>query len=62
MTRLLSQRKLDEIRGKMLVGKATPEEVEAFLHYVSKIEGMVEDASNEDFFGSEGWTHTLWGD
>jgi len=52
-------RELDVIRGKMLVGHATIEELQDFLSYVSALEGLVEDASVEDFYGSEGWQHRL---
>lgn len=56
---LLSERELDEIRGKMLVNAATQEELHDFLTYVSKLEGLLIDADNEDFFGSEGYRHRL---
>ena len=52
---VLPERKLDEIRGKMMVGHATPEEMRDFLTYVTKLESLVEEASNVDFWGSEGW-------
>ena len=52
-------RELDVIRGKMLVGHATIKELQDFLIYVSALEGLVEDASVEDFYGSEGWQHRL---
>lgn len=59
MKQILPENKIDEIRGKMLVNAATQEELHDFLRYVSKIEGMVEDASNEDFYGTEGYRHIL---
>lgn len=52
-------RKLDEIRGKMLVAKATADELQNFLNYVGALEGLVEQASMEDFYGTEGWQHYL---
>lgn len=57
--KLLPENELDKIRGKMLVGKATRQELSEFLKYVSAIEGLVEDASLEDFYGTEGWRHQL---
>lgn len=54
-----SERKLLEIRGKMLVNKATQKELHAFLTYVSVIEGLVEEASIEDFYGTEGYRHRI---
>lgn len=61
--KLKSERELDMIRGKMLVGAATSDELQAFLTYVSTLEGLVEEASKEDFWGSEGWRHKIgWDD
>jgi hypothetical protein len=57
--KLRPMRELDAIRGKMLVGAASPKELSEFLKYVAALEGLVEDASSEDFFGSEGWQHHL---
>lgn len=56
---LRTERELNSIRGKMLVAAATAEELRDFLYYVSKIEGLVEDASVEDFYGTEGWRHRI---
>ncbi len=52
-------RALDTIRGKMMVRAATPEELRDFLTYVTALEGLVEEASMEDFYGTEGWQHRL---
>ena len=38
-----------------MVGAASNEELLDFLEYVSAIEALVEEASNEDFYGTEGW-------
>ena len=57
--KILPMRKLDEIRGKMMVGHATPDELKQFLTYVNALEGLVEEASIEDFYGTEGWQHKL---
>lgn len=63
MKDILSEKELDMIRGKMLVAAATQEELHDFLRYVSVIEGLVEDASIEDFYGTEGWRHRIgWDD
>lgn len=56
---LRTNKELNMIRGKMMVGHATPEELRDFLSYVSALEGLVEDASVEDFYGTEGWQHVL---
>jgi hypothetical protein len=52
-------RELDTIRGKMMVAAATKEELQDFLTYVTALEGLVEEASEEDFYGTEGWQHRL---
>ena len=45
--------------GKMMVGAATAEEQRDFFTYVNEIEELVEEASIEDFYGTEGWQHRL---
>ena len=63
MLQLKSEKELNIIRGKMLVAAATKEELAEFLTYVSAIEALVEEASNEDFYGTRGWQHRLgWED
>jgi len=59
MKKLRKEKDLDMIRGKMLVGHASIEELQDFLFYVSALEGLVEDASIEDFYGTEGWRHSI---
>jgi hypothetical protein len=56
---LKTEKEIDTIRGKMLVAKATQEELTAFLLYVSKLETLVEEASAEDLYGSHGWRYRL---
>ena len=63
MLQLKSEREIDMIRGKMLVAAATADELAEFLKYVSAIENLVEEASNEDFYGTRGWQRRLgWED
>jgi hypothetical protein len=59
MIKLPSERELNVIRGKMLVNAASQEELHLFLHYVTALEGLVEEASMQDFYGTEGWQHRL---
>jgi len=59
MIKIEPESKLNEIRGKMLVNKATSKELRDFLTYVRAIEGLVEEASMEDFYGTEGYRHRL---
>ena len=57
--RLKKERHYDMIRGKMLVAAATAKELQDFLTYVSVLESLVKQASNEDFYGTEGWRHLV---
>lgn len=56
---MISERKMNEIRGKLLVNAATVAEIHEFLTYVGAIEALVEEASMEDFYGTEGYEHVL---
>lgn len=56
---LKSQRELDVIRGKILVNAANTDELHDFLKYVSALESALDEASFEDFFGTEGWQHWI---
>jgi len=57
--KLRTESELDMIRGKMLVAAATQKELQDFLTYVSAIEGLLEDADNDDYFGTEGWRSAI---
>lgn len=57
--KLRSEQEIDMIRGKMLTNSATQEELHDFLRYVMVLEGLVDEASMEDFYGTEGWRHRV---
>jgi hypothetical protein len=57
--KIKSEQEINVIRGKMLVAHATREELHDFLMYVTAIEALVEEASIEDFFGTEGFRRRL---
>lgn len=57
--KVIPEKELDAIRGKMLVGHATASELQDFLNYVLALEELVEWASMEDFYGTEGWRHRI---
>lgn len=57
--KLRPRNELDMIRGKMLVAAATQEELQDFLTYVTTIEGLLEEADCDDYFGTEGWRHRV---
>ena len=63
MLQLKSEKELNIMRGKMMVNYTTNYEITEFLKYVSALEALVEEASNEDFYGTRGWQHRLgWED
>lgn len=53
----LTEAKLNEIRGKAMVGHATPEEILSVFGHLDKLEDQLNDFDNDDFFGTEGWRH-----
>ena len=55
--RYLTERELNIIRGKAMVGHATPEEILRVFGHLDKIEDQLTEFDNEDFFGTEGWRH-----
>ena len=57
---LLSERDINMIRGRLQANVASQGEINEFLKYVSCLESLIEDASNMDFYGTEGWRHRVW--
>jgi hypothetical protein len=57
--KIKSASEINVIRTKILVGDATKRDIQDFLFYVSMIEMLVEEASDEDFYGTEGWRKRL---
>ena len=56
-SRFLTQRELNLIRGKSLVGHATPDEIlQVFGHY-DLIEHRLDELDYDDVLGTEGWRH-----
>ena len=55
----IPENELDTMRGKMLVGHATPNELQDFLTYVSAIEALLIECDHQDFFGTEGYRKRL---
>lgn len=55
----LTERELNTIRGKAMVGHATPTEIlSVFAHY-DEIEFNLNELDFEDTFGTEGWRHAF---
>ena len=59
MTRVPTERELNIIRGKNLVGQATKEDVDRIFVYIDHIETKLDYLDNDDFFGQNGWRHFL---
>lgn len=55
----LTEAQLNTIRGKAMVGAATPDEIlSVFAHY-DHIEDELDERDGDDFFGTEGWRHAF---
>ena len=57
----LSDSELNYIRGKASVGHATVEEIRSVFEHLDALEMKLDELDYEDFFGTEGWRHTLLG-
>jgi len=59
MSNTPSEREIYETRGKMSANVATQDELNTFLEYVDELIVLVEEASMEDFYGTEGYERRL---
>ncbi|MCG7507092.1 hypothetical protein [Mesorhizobium retamae] len=48
---------LNTVRGKAMVGHATPEELMKVFGHIDALENLLDEADEDDAFGSEGWRH-----
>ena len=55
----LTERQLNTIRGKSMVGKATPKEILSVFAHLDEIEMELDERDGEDYFGTEGWRHAF---
>ena len=55
----LTEAELNTIRGKALVGHATPKEILSIFAHYDQIEMELEERDSDDFFGTEGWRHAF---
>jgi hypothetical protein len=55
--KLLTSSTLNTIRGKALVGAATPDDILSVFGHLDVLEQKLDDADNNDTFGTEGWRH-----
>jgi hypothetical protein len=50
---------INTIRGKNLVGKATKEDILKLFEYIDALEMFLEEQDDNDTFGTEGWRHAI---
>ena len=53
----LTEKELNIIRGKSLVGKASPKEILSVFEHLDFLELALDELDQDDFFGTEGWRH-----
>lgn len=53
----LTERELNTIRGKSMVGHATPAEILSVFGHLDALEMWLSEQEEDDFFGTEGWRH-----
>jgi len=57
--KFLTDRELNTIRGKAMVGHATPQEIISVFQHYDLIEMKLEEYEQDDTFGTEGWRHAF---
>ena len=57
--RKLTEKEINIIRGKALVGKASPAELMAVFSHWDLIEMELDKRDGDDYFGTEGWRHAF---
>lgn len=55
MNNCISTKKLNETRGKAMVGRATRDELMSVFCYIDHLEMKLDVEDHNDVFGSEGW-------
>lgn len=55
--RFLTERELNIIRGKAMVGHATPGEILSVFGHLDLLEIELDECDLNDEFGTEGWRH-----
>lgn len=56
----MNEKEYNKTLGKILSGKGLNEdEANSFVEIVGRMESMLEDTDQEDFFSTEGWRHIM---
>lgn len=50
---------INTIKGKNLVGKATKEDIEKLFEHLDALEMFLDENEQDDQFGTEGWRHAI---
>jgi hypothetical protein len=50
---------LNTVRGKALVGHASPEEILKVFEHIDALEMFLDEHDEDDVFGTEGWRHAI---
>lgn len=56
---LLSDSKMNELRGKAMVGHITKDEMMSVFNHLAVLEAKLDKWDCEDAFGTEGWRHFI---
>lgn len=59
MSKPQTEKTINIIRGKNLVGKATKADIDKLLEHIDALELFLDDNEQDDQFGTEGWRHAL---
>jgi len=59
IAKLLTEKRLNIIRGKALVGAATRQEIASVFGHIDAMEARLDRADDDDTFGTEGWRHWM---
>ncbi len=54
-----SDRVINTIRGKNLVGKASKDDIDLLFEQIDAFEQFLDDWDQDDNFGTEGWRHAI---
>lgn len=54
-----SEKEINMIRGMLTVGEASQNQIDDFLEYVNKLEELVQEASDYDTFGTQGYKYAI---
>ena len=59
MMKAQTDKTINIIRGKNLVGKTEKADVDARIAHIDALEMLLDEGDDEDMFGTEGWRHRV---